>query len=701
MRRYVGITLAACFSGFGSPAQAVGEDPQAAPGERRDDIVVTGIAPDRSVRDIVTQVDVLTGDELVQRRQSTLGETLNGLPGVNSDTFGGGASRPIIRGQTAPRIKILSDGSEILDASGISPDHAITTEPLLLETIEVLRGPSALLYGGGAINGAVNLIDRKVPTVLPHNGIEGAAELRVGTADRERSAVGGITAGVGSFAIRVEGAVRDTDDYEAPSYRRDPDAAATPRVPDSYNDTSTATIGAAWVRPNGYLGLAYTEQRSDYGIPGHTHEYETCHTHGEKLHCGTVHGQPGVDDGHDHDHDHGHDHGEDTHDPRVDLLSRRADIRGEIRDPFSFVERIRVRGGHTDYRHDELEADIALTRFTNKGYDGRIEIQHVPIAGIHGMIGGQHARSDFEATGSEAFVPKSRTETSAIFLLEDYVDGDWRLKGAVRQEWQRFTSMNVNTYLPIERTDRPFSVSGGFEWTMLPGYVLALNVARAQRAPNVQELAANGKHLATNAFEYGEETLRKETSTSVDLGLRGGFGNTRFSVNGYRYNYGGYIYARTIDRVRDFRLIRYTQADAQFTGVEGEISHRITSALSVTAFGDYVRGRLRGDGGDLPRIPAGRLGGRVNGQTGALDGGVEYIRVFDQKRVEAFERSTPGYDMVNATIAYDLKAAGIPGRIFLRGTNLLDRQAFNHASFVSRLAPLRGRNLLIGVRAQM
>jgi len=699
MKKVTGIALVAWLGSFGTPALAAGDEPRGGPDDRRDDIVVTGVAIDRTIGDIVTQVDVLTGDELVHRRQSTLGETLNGLPGINSDTFGGGASRPIIRGQTAPRVKVLSDGSEILDASGVSPDHAITAEPLLLDTIEVLRGPAALLYGGGAINGAVNLIDQKIPTRLPRHGAEGAAELRAGTADRERSAVGGITAGMGSFAIRLEGAMRNTDDYEAPDYRRDPGDPTTPRVPDSYNDTSTATIGASWVRPNGYLGLAYTEQRSDYGIPGHTHEYENCHTHGAELHCGTVHGQPGIDE--EESHDHGEAEGaHDAHHPRVDLLSRRVDVRGEIRNPFSFIERIRIRGGYTDYRHDELEADVAVTRFTNKGYDGRIEVQHAPVAGIQGVIGGQHARSDFAATGKEAFVPESRTETSAIFLLEEYVHDDWRLKGAVRQEWQRFTSMNLNTYLPIDRTDRPFSLSGGVEWTALPGYIVSLNVGRAQRAPNVQELAANGRHLATNAFEYGEETLGKETSASVDLGLRGDRGATSFAVNGYHYDYNDYVYARTVDRVRDFRLIRYAQADARFTGVEGQVTHRFIPGFSLTAFGDYVRGRLRHGLGDLPRIPAGRLGIRANGKAEGWQGSAEYIRVFDQHRVEALERTTPGYNMVNATLSYDLTPLRVPGQIFVRGTNLLDQPAFNHASFVSRLAPLRGRNLLLGVRAQ-
>ena len=89
--------------------------------------------------------DLLEGEALFERSAATLGNTLNGLPGVHSDTFGAGSSRPVIRGQTSPRVSVLSDGSALFDASAISPDHAITVDPLLSERIEVLRGPSTLL----------------------------------------------------------------------------------------------------------------------------------------------------------------------------------------------------------------------------------------------------------------------------------------------------------------------------------------------------------------------------------------------------------------------------------------------------------------------------------------------------------------------------------------------------------------------------
>lgn len=662
-----------------------------------DEVVVTADPLGRSGRDVISNVAILRGDELAHRRQATLGETLNGLPGVSSDTFGGGASRPVIRGQTAPRVKVLSDGAALLDASEVSPDHAVSGEPLLLEGVEILRGPSALLYGGGAIGGAVNLLDRKTPSRLPVDGYEGVAELRLGSADDERSAVLGVTGGLGPFAIRLEASGRRSNDYDVPFYTpshgghavEDPDhdhgEEGFDRVAGSFNDTRTLTLGGSWIGSRGYLGAAFTEQRSEYGLPGHSHDYESCHPHGVTLHCGAH----GPDDGHDHG-DHA---GEGP--PVVELVSRRVDVRGEINDPFAGVERIRFRGGFTDYRHDEMDDGEVATTFTNQGHDARIEVQHAPIGGLRGVIGAQTSRSDFAAVGVEAFLPPSRIDNHALFLLEEHQRGDWRFEGALRQEWQ-----NASAQGRASRSHTPLSVSAGASWTFRPGYVLSASAARSQRAPTAQELYAGGVHLATNTYEIGSDALDVETAHSLELTLRKMAGELTFSVGAYRYAYDGYIYADTLDQHEDFRLIRYSQADARFTGVEADVTWKVRPDLSFSVFGDKVKAELTGGGGDLPRIPAARLGVRADLWRGPVSADLEYVRVFNQDRIADFEDETPGYDMVNATLAYDVDVAGTESQIFLRGTNLLDETALNHASFIGHLAPLRGRNLVVGMRAR-
>lgn len=679
------LLAAASFSALSSAAWADALPQSGAAVASVADVVVTADPLGRSNKDVVSSVAVLRGDDLIQRRQSTLGETLNGLPGVNSDTFGGGASRPVIRGQTAPRVKVMSDGSATMDASEVSPDHAVTGEPLLLEGVEILRGPSALLYGGGAIGGAVNLIDKKIPTRIPAKGGEGAAEFRLGSADNEKAGVIGLTAGAGSFAIRVEAAGRRTDDYKVPDFDE-------PRLDGSFNHSSTATLGLSWIGSRGFFGAAYTEQRSQYGLPGHSHEYESCHPHGSSLHCG------GHDDHDDHDHDHEHDH-EHGDAPTVDLLSKRVDVRGEIEDPFAGIERVRFRGGYTDYRHDEIDDGAIATTFTNRGYDARVEAQHAVIGGLRGVVGAQTSRSDFAATGVESFLPKSRTENHALFVMEEYALGDWRFEGAVRQEWQEARALGrPNT------SHSPLSVSAAASWSFRPGYVASLSLARSQRAPTAQELYARGVHLATNTYELGTASLDVETANSIELGLKKTQGATTFAASLYHYAYDGYIYADTLDQHEDFRLIRYTQHDARFTGLEAAVTQAFRPGLSATVFGDYVRADFKG-GDDLPRIPAGRLGARLDAYQGAWSGNVEYVHVFEQDRIAAYETSTPGYEMVNATLAYDVALerfglGDINSQVFVRGTNLLDEKALNHASFISNLAPLRGRNVVLGVRAR-
>jgi iron complex outermembrane recepter protein len=675
------------------------------------DIIVTGLAIDRTADDATIPVTVLEGDDLIYRRQATLGETLMNEPGIRADTFGGGAARPVVRGQTAPRIKVLSDGAEIQDASQVSPDHAVVTEPLLLRRIEVLRGPAALLYGGGAIGGAVNLIDTKIPETAPAGGFEGVAELRGGTSDRERTAVGGVTVGAGPIALRAEGVFRDADDYRVPGWHDS-------RVQATFNETRTGTLGASLVGANGFLGIAYTRHRSKYGVPGHNHLYEECHPDGTHLHCpGLDHDDHDEDDHHDDDDHHGDEEFEDVF---VNLRSDRLDLRGEYRNPISGIERVRFRAGFTDYRHDEIvedhdddddhddhdhdgdhDDDHAVTSFHNKGHDVRFEVGHAPIFGLRGVVGFHNSRSRLRTSGPEAFIPENVTRQTGIFLFESFETGPLRLEFGARKEWQRVSlTGHDDHHEDREARHSPFSISGAAIWTFQPGYSAALSLSRAQRAPTAQELFADGIHLATNTFEIGNPDLRKETAHAIDLTFRGTRGPVRFSLGLFRNQIDDYIFANTVDRVEDFRLIRYDQRNARFTGLDGSVRAQVNPLVGVTLFGDYVRARFTGGGDNLPRIPAGRLGTRADLRSGPLFGEVEYYRVLEQRQIADFETATPGYNMLNATLAYRVPLNRLGnGEIFLRGTNLLNELAFNHLSFVKEAAPLRGRNLVVGLRS--
>ena len=648
-------------------------------------VIVSANPLGRDAESLAVPATVLESHALTQRRRGTLGEMLDGLPGVHADTFGGGASRPVIRGQTAPRVKVLSDGAEVADASTISPDHVVTVDTLLARRVEVLRGPSALLYGGDAIGGVVNVLDEKIPTAVPESGISGSVEVLGSTAARERAGALGLTVGEGNIAMRVEGAKRRADDYRVPDWTQS-------RVPNSSAETSTGSVGLSFVGDRGYLGAAYSYRDDVYGLPGHSHEYEDCHPHGSSLHCG------GHDHGHDHSHE--HEHSDEAHAATAHLRSTRLDVRGELHDPFAGFDLLRFRGGYTDYRHDERDDGVVGTAFRKHGHDARLELQHKSWHGWRGVVGLQTSRYDFSSEGGvENFMPRTRTHNTGVFLLEEYQWNDVRFELGARHERQ---SVKPQSGTQPAFSDGASSFSAAAVWDLTPGYAASLSLTRSQRMPTAQELYSRGVHLATNTYEVGDAGLGKETARTVDLGLRKTEGDLQFGINLFHSRVSGYIYGATLDQHEDFRLIRYTQQDARFTGLEAQATYRFTPIVSATVFGDYVRGKLSADHGNLPRIPSARLGIRTNLNWQQWSGFVEYTHVHRQNKVAAHEheQETAGYGLLGIGLAYNGSLGGTDYQLYLRGSNLLNKLAYNHTSFVSRAAPIQGRSVQAGVRVE-
>lgn len=680
------ITMAAAMlCGGWTMAQAQSLEPSAAEHQLQSvEVSATGLP--LGVTEMAAPVSVLEGELWQQRRAATLGDSLTSEPGIHATHFGAGASRPVIRGMDGPRVGVLANGTELHDASTISPDHAVVTETLLTQQVEVLRGPAALAHGG-AVGGVVNLVDRKVPTARPDKGYEGEAEVRWSSAAREKAGAMGLTAGQGPLVLRVEAAGRTADDYRVGGDWRAEHGGR--KVPGSFSDGNTGSVGLSWVGDKGYLGAAYTRQRAEYGLPGHVHS--DCHPHGSHLHCG----------GHGHDHDHDHDeHGHDAHEghghedaPVVDLTSHRWDLRGEWRQPWEGVEAVRLKGSHTRYSHDEIDEGAVSTAFRNRAHDLRLEVQHAPLAGWRGVVGVSQGQRNFSAEGAEAYVPDTRTQKQGLFLLEEYQWGDWRLQAALRHDRQNVKRQHDE----LERKHHATSASVGTVWKFQPGWQATASFSHAARLPSAEELFANGLHMATNSWEVGDSRLRKETSNAWDVGVRKLTGDTTWSANFYHHRINGYIYGRTVDEDDGFQLQHYTQADARFTGLEGQVRQRINRFLGVSVFGDVVRAKLA-DGGHLPRIPAARLGLRVDGSWQGWEAMAEWVQVARQHRTAAYEERTGGYGMLNLAASY--RFANSPLQLMLKAENLTDRLAYAHTSAIKHAAPLKGRNITVALRAE-
>lgn len=660
------------------------------------EIRVTALGIDESADLIVAPFDVLAREELLSRG-GTLGDLLNGLTGVHADSFGGGASRPVIRGQTAPRTKILSDGNSILDASDVSPDHAVTVDPLLAQRVEVLRGPATLLYGGGAIGGVVNVLDDKIPTAMPEKGYEGFAALRGNTVADEQAGAFSVTGrATDNIALHFETSLRDADDYKVPDFDES-------RVDGTFSENKNSSFGASWIGERGFVGLAYSYRGDEYGIPGHNEEYLDCHPHGIELHCG------GHDEEDEHDHDHGHDEEEHAV-PFVDLTSKRVDLRGEYLNPFAGINKVRFRASTTDYKHTEFEEDEVGAVFGNRGHEARIEFDHSAVMGWQGLFGIQVSDSTFKNAGEHIFMPTVDSSATGVFVVEHYqLNDSWHLEAGARYDRQKHTPVNDTRNRP-SFSDSAFSYSGAAIWNVSADTILSLTYARAQRLPHAQELYSRGVHVASNTYECGliahpltcggltnNQDIKKETADNFELGLRKVDGAFTYGFSLFRNKVDDYIYARTLDQYEDFRLIKYTQRDAEFTGYEAELGYQFNDVLSATVFSDYVRVGLMSDD-RLPRIPPRRSGARVNAELASgYSAELEYYRAAKSSRVADFETAQPAYDMLNLSANYSF---GSDGRyqLFLRGSNLLDEEVRNQSSFLADVIPLPGRNVSTGFK---
>lgn len=696
IRVAVGISLVST-AGQGL-AQSSQEQQEGDASRRIEEIEVRALGVRESADRIAPPFSIIGAQQLLEEGAATLGDALSGQPGVHSDTYGGGASRPVIRGQTAPRVTVLSDGASILDASGISPDHAVAADPLLAQQIEVLRGPATLLYGGGAIGGVVNVVDNKVPTYVPDDNLEGMLSLRGNSVADEGAGALSLTGRVAdNLAFHLEGSHREADDYKVPDWHES-------RVEGTWTDSENVSGGLSWVDGDNYLGLAYSYRHDQYGLAGHEHEYEDCHPHGSSLHCGGH----GDEEEHDHDHEHEHEHGS----PFVDLVSRRVDVRGEFNRPFTGVEQVRLRASYTDYRHDEAEAGEVGSTFTNEGYEARVEIQHVPVAGWIGVLGLQYSDTDFGAVGEEAFVPNTAEQTMAVFIVEHLeLNEAWHLELGARHERQ---DLEPEQQAPAilnrpAMDDQASSFSASAIWAFAPRYSLTFSAAHSERMAQSQELYARGIHLGTNTYECGLATfpiscgepldnsdIEKETSRNIEVRLAKSTGDITFSIGGFHNKVDDYIYARTLDQYEDFRLIQYSQQNATFTGLEAEVSYQWSPQWSASLFGDTVRADFD-DGANLPRISPPRYGVRVNAAYASLDWELEYYRVERQEDAADFEERTPGYNMLNMTLGY-VPDGNERYLLFLRGNNLLDEQVWNHTSFLANTVPLPGRNISAGLK---
>lgn len=647
-----------------------------------DEVVVTAPLQDKASESAVP-VTVLSDDELRMKVGHSIGDTLKNELGISSQSFGPGVGTPVIRGQAGPRVRVLNNGIGSNDASAISPDHATSVEPLLAERIEVLRGPATLLYGSGAMGGVVNVIDNRIPGKLPDKLLGGALEQRFDSTSDETSTTMKLEGGQGNIAYHLDGFYRNRNNLDiggrgidtAAVAITDPSLTVVDNPKGFLNNTGAEAIsgsaGLSWVGEPGFAGASINHLENNYGIaPDGT--------------------------------------GEET--VVMELRQDKYDFKSELKDPFRFAKSLRARLGYTDYQHTEVANGEPGAFFTNKSYEGRIELVHQDLGPFQGVVGFQAQSSDFNAieklTGN-SIVPHSDINSYGVFGVESFDIGKVKYQLGLRVEQ---TDIAPDGFANLSYT--PVSASTSALWKLDDRNSLNLAVTRSSRAPNVQELLSNGFHDATRSFEVGDINLKEETSYNLDLGYRFKSKWLRAEFDLFHNWAVDYIAQQRTGQFVDqdgnpcvidcVPLVTAIQKNATFKGYEAKLIFPMMENhygfLDLTLFSDYTRGQFQ-DGSDVPRMPPLRYGIQLDYGKDDLTSYLRFTRAESQTYAGDFETPTDSYFLLNTGAQYKINAyKDAELMVFAKGNNLLDENIRNSTSYLRNFAPEAGRGAEIGFR---
>lgn len=676
----------------GAPEGEVAADAAPSRSFRFEEIVVTGAPLPRAISELAKPVSVLEGKTLLPLQAPQLGEVLAEQPGISQTFFGPGASRPVIRGLGGDNIRVLENGLGLIDASAVSPDHAVSLEPLLTKRIEVVRGPSALLYGPNAIGGVVNNFTSRIPDERVANGVHGVVQGRGNTVNLEAAGIGILEAGYEGWAVHLDAFGRETDNYSIPGFARSSELRRERPLEPGESEEKGEVINSALSTQGGaagasyffddetYLGVAPSIYDTTYGIPGAPSTF-------------------------------------------IELRQTRLDVAGAIGSPLPKISTIKGRLGLVDYNHDELELTanegaIIGTKFENRGYDLRFDALHEQIGPFEGAFGFESYYSDFDASGAEAFMPPNKTATQSLFGFEEVLLEPVRLQFSGRLDFSTIEAAAAEDFGPADSRDFVTGgASAGAIVNLSDPYSVALNLVYSQRPPNAQELYANGPHLATQQFEIGDRNLSAQEAFGVELVARKSLGRITGSVGGYYNRFNNFIdllptgeFVDTSDNDHGHShggdpiipVFAFESVPATFAGMEAEAVVHILDgdpySVDIGFQADYVSARNRDTDEALPYLPPFRLGSSFRFAWEAFTSEVSILWARQQRVTPEFILPTDAYVMLDIDLGYTFDLGPTAVDLFARASNLLNQDARVSTSTLKDVAPLPGVGALGGFR---
>ncbi len=658
--------------------------------------VIVSVPGAKKLADTALPITVLSGEALREAAAASIGETLSSSPGLARSSFGPAVGQVVIRGQQGPRVSVLQNSVSSADAASVSADHANNVEAVLADSIEVLRGPATLLYGGGAIGGVVNVIDGRIPSKAI-DGLEGVVEVRHNSANNGNDGVFRLDGGSESWAWHMDGIDRNWDDLDIPgwAYVEEPSEGSRGFIENSDGSSRVGSLGLSKLFETGFVGISVNRSDMEYGLPLGSHAHHDEHDE--------------HDDHDDHDEDEHDEHEGEEHGVRLELQQTRYDIKSEIEFPQSrYLDTLKIDLGHSTYRHQELEGDEGEvgTEFNNRVNQSRVQLSHREILDWTGVVGLQTVSRSYSAIGEESFIPRSHISGLGVFLLESIDLSDWTFELGARFDRDKIKAEGIASEASFSNSSFAFSGLRDLQ----EGVSLGFSLSESSRAPTTEELFSNYgleseewvTHGATGVIEVGDSSLNSETSSNFDVSVNVSHGQAHGFISAFYNRFDDYIYLADADLLIDeVEVFEYRQEKAEFSGFEYEWHWSKASTASnlqwdVTLGGDWVRGRL--ENGDVPRMPASKHALSLRVSRDEAQAWLRITHALEQDRVSEHENPSDAYTRVDLGADWHWTQNSRETLLFLKVKNLSNETIRNSASFVKDYAPESGRALEVGVR---
>lgn len=603
----------------------------------RQEITVTASGKVETALEAINAVTTLDTLDLAGKAGSSLGEVLDGQPGVAKRSFGPGTTRPVLRGFDGDRVLIMQDGVRTGSLSSQSGDHGEPVDPQSLERIEIVRGPATLLYGSNAIGGVVNMIsDHHAGQNASHDGVHGYLSAIGGSNNGLHGGSAGVSVGSGPWVMRLNTGGQRTSDYRT----------ARERIDNSGSRTLSGGTSLSRYSTRGWFTLAYNTQRGTYQIPL-------------------------IDEDSEH----------------VQLPYSRHNIRvtGGLHEKLNFSL------NYSNWEHNEVAEGEIENSFYNKQFDYRLTVDQKRRGPWSGNFGVWGLTRDYRAEGAEAITPPVKQRSFAVFGVESLQLERLKLQFGARLEDTRY-----NAEAARSRSFTGLSASAGANVPLWRGGAFVASYSHSYRAPALEELYAYGPHVGNLTYEIGDDALRGERSNGFDTSLRHTSARFRAEANGFLYRLDNYVYLAPTGEIEDGLLqARYSQSNARYLGFDGRLQAALHPMLWLNLGFDVVDAQLRVNNTPLPRIPPGRGRAGVEFRYKSLSLAPELVAARRQTRVFTTETETAGYATANLRATWTVARQHAVHLVTVNWFNANNAYYRNHLSFIKDAAAEIGRGVTV------